>query len=192
MNKQYGEKIRNTASTKFALPAIGVALAMLGFNLAGVIALNSVIFATILTMGFIAPLLGGLLEYSRGNSYRATTYILFSLMFLTFYLFSTADLGGITADPDSIGIFFLIWTVIAAGILCATFFLKMGVKMIMLQVILAAFLLFTLFLAIAAFTQVDALFITSGVFTLISALAIFVDFIYHICMRMKEDMPVRS
>ena len=173
--------------TKFGMAGIGVALAMLGFALAEVITLSSVVLATVLTMGFVAPIVAGILEYVKGNSFRATTLVLFSLFFLSFYLFMTRTFNTIAPTANSMGVFFIIWTVVNLLVMCGTMFKKMDIKMIMLHVILTLFALFTLMFAVAQFTGSNPVLITAGALALASALCILVDFIMHICERIKTE-----
>jgi hypothetical protein len=177
---------------KFGLVGFAIALFMLGLNYANVFPLNTVVLATVLTMGVIAPLLAGILEFVKGNSYRATGFILISLFFLTFFMFVTQTLAGVglPADKNTLGAFYLIWSLILAMLLYGTITnkrLEMNAKAIMFQIILASFLLFTLLASIAQFTQMNAIFIAAGVFALICSVAILADFCMHACHRMKRD-----
>ncbi|MCL2850863.1 MAG: GPR1/FUN34/YaaH family transporter [Firmicutes bacterium] len=173
--------------TKFGMAGIAVALFMLAFAFCEIITFNSAVFATVLTMGFIAPVIAGILEYVKGNSYRATSFVLFSLFFLTFFFFITGTIRGEYPSGNTIGIFFMAWTVVIFTILAGTVMKKMGMKMIMLLTILALFSLFTLFAGIAFFTDERVISIVAGALAFATVLAILVDFIKHICIRMKES-----
>jgi len=184
MEKNISKKDSLGNASKFGMAGIGIALLLLGFAFAEVITLNSIVLATILTMGVIAPLIGGILEFTRGDSFRSTALVLSGLFFLTFYIAVTRALGGIAPDRYSFGIFFVAWTVVNLLFMCGTMFKIMDCKMITLHIVLSLFALFTLFAAIAEFTQVRALFITSGAIAIATTVAIFADYVCHIIMRM--------
>ena len=173
--------------SKFGLAGFSIALLMLGFAYADVIALNNVVLATILTMGVVAPLIAGVLEFVKGNSYRSTAFILYGLFFLTFYIFHTRTLNAAPINRATLGIFFIAWALVTAALLCGIILKRMGPKNITLTVILANALAFLTALAVAEFAQVRAIFIVAGVFALMTALAILVDFFMHIMYRIKRD-----
>jgi len=183
------EEKRSLANpTKFGLAGLAIALFMLGLAYAEVIAMSSVVIATIFTMGFIAPVTAGILEFVKGNSYRATTLMLFGLFFLTFYIFSTRPLNCIAPTRNTLGVFYIAWAITAAKMLCGIVAKKMGRKNILLMVILALFTLFLIMIAVSHFADVRALFIASGVLALLTAAAIYVDFMIHIVTRIRKDM----
>jgi len=175
-------------ATKFGMAGIAIALLLLGFAFAEVITFNSIVLATVLTMGFIAPLVAGILEFTRGESYRSTSFLLSSLFFLTFYIAMTRTLGTTTPDHNALGVFFIAWTIVNLLLMCATMFKRMDAKMITLYVILGLFSLFTLLFAIAQFTQSRPVLITAGALAIATSVAIFIDYACHICCRIKHSI----
>jgi len=177
-----------TNAAKFGMAGFGITLVLLGFAFAGVIAFNSVVLATVLTLGVVAPLIAGVLEFCKGNSYLATATVLFSLLFLTFYIFTTRTFGFAASDGMTRGIFYAAWSLVTILILCGTFARRMDVGMTMLLIVLTLFALFTLFLTAASFTGIAVLTTIAGILAIATAAAIFVDFCLHICCRMNNSM----
>ena len=177
--------------TKFGMAGIAIALFMLAFAFCEIITFNSAVLATVLTFGFIAPFIAGTLEYVKGNSYRATSFVLYALFFFTFFLFMSGRINtigsGTALDPDTIGIFFMAWYVIIMMMLLGTVMKRMGMKMIMLLLILAFFSLFTLFGGIAFFTGERIIYIVAGAMAFTTVALILTDFIKHICCRCKKE-----
>jgi hypothetical protein len=184
--KEKSDKHTLANPSKFGLAGFAIALFMLGLSFVDAIPMNTVVLATVLTMGVIAPLLAGILEYIKGNSFRATALILISLFFLSSYIFNTRVLNGVAQNGSSLGAFYLAWTLITAILLCGTIIRRMDAKMILLLIILAAFLLFVLLASIANFAAINGILIASGVFALICAAIILADFVMHVCARYAE------
>jgi succinate-acetate transporter protein len=174
-------------ATKFGLAGIATALFMLGFAWCEVITLNAVVLATVLTMGFIAPVLAASMEFLKGNSYRTTILMLFGLFFLTFFIFSTRVYGA-APTTTAVGLFYIVWALATCKFFAGIISKRMGIKNIMLAAILGLFLATLVFLAIASFTGTRGLIITAGVFALLTTLTIYIDFMLHIYMRIKKDM----
>ena len=185
-NKTINKKNSLGNASKFGMAGIGIALLLLGFAFTEVITLNILVLATVLTMGVAAPLIAGILEFTRGESFRSTSFLLSSLFFLAFYISTTRVLGTAAPDKYTNGIFFSAWAIVNIFFICGTMFRTMDYKMIMLQIVLGLFTAFTILLAIAQFTQVRGLFITAGAFAIACAAAILVDYAIHTCMRKSK------
>lgn len=181
------ENTKQSSAAKFGMAGIAIALFMLGFVYVEVISMNSVVMATMLTMGAIAPFLAGIFEIIKKRSYHGTALILISLFFLTFYIFTTRTLGFVNFSSTTAGLFYIAWAIATFMLCLATAFKMMGMKNTMLCIILTKFFLFLVMLAIAEFTGSRGVYITAGVLALLTCLCIVSTFAWHIMKRMKKD-----
>lgn len=153
------------ASHKEANPA---ALGLLGFGMttcllnlhnAGVIELSIMILAMGITMGGLAQIIAGIMEFKNGNTFGATAFTAYGLFWwsLVFILVNPASFFAEGASASSMGWYMVFWCIF-------TFFMYFGTlkSSVALRVVFASLAVLFFLLAVEKFSGLEIVGIIAG------------------------------
>jgi len=127
-----------------SLTAIGAVLVLLSLSNAGVFGVGSMVLAMAFLYGGLAPIIGGLMEWKKNNTFGLTTFLYFGFFFLSFVgLLVLPKLGLATPESASgMAAYFAIWGLITFVLFIASlktiWALKLVLGLITLLLVLLA------------------------------------------------------
>jgi hypothetical protein len=126
-----------------SLTAIGAVLVLLSLSNAGVFGVGSMVLAMAFLYGGLAPIIGGLMEWKKNNTFGLTTFLSFGFFFLSFVgLLVLPKLGLATPESASgMAAYFAIWGLITFVLFIASLKTIWALKLVLGLITLLLFLL---------------------------------------------------
>ena len=152
------EKLAKLANpAPLGLLGFGLTTVLLNLHNAGFFGLNSMILAMGLAYGGLAQVIVGIMEFRRGNTFGTTAFLSYGLFWWSLIalimLPNISGFGGMGADANAMGSYFLIWGIFSLAMFVGT--LKSNR---VLQIVFALVTILFLMLAVREFTGNPVLF----------------------------------
>lgn len=93
------------------LLGFGMTTILLNLVNAGLLKMSIVVFAMGFTLGGLAQIIAGVLEYKAGNTFAGTAFTAYGLFWWSFVIIKTKAPTGFEADLTSMGFYLLLWGV---------------------------------------------------------------------------------
>jgi len=152
------------------LLGFGLTTILLNLHNAGVIELSMVIIAMGMTMGSLAQIIAGILEFKLGNTFGGTAFTSYGLFWLSlvFIWLYGIDYPQFAADKTSMGFYLLLW-----GIFTVFMFIGTLKHNMISKLVFGSLALLFILLAIGDFTGYETITIIAGIEGIICGLFAF-------------------
>jgi len=191
MNENSTIKISDTTANPAPIGLLGFGLTTVLLNLAnaGIIPLSSVIMAMGLTIGGMAQVIAGFMEWKKNNTFGTVAFTAYGFFWISLVLtwIMPKMFGVAPADAKSMGFYLVIWGLFTVAMFVGTLKLNRA-----LQFVFGSLVLLFALLALADFTEISMIKKIAGFEGIICGLSA----IYTCCAQIlneiykKEILPI--
>lgn len=109
--------------------------------------MNSMVLAMAFSVGALAQIIVGIMEWKKNNIFASTTFLAFGCFWLAIFMLRTLPFVILVDSPDgnAMGTFFLIWGIFTLGLLSSSFIRSPWIMSFILLLVLVNLLLLAVF-----------------------------------------------